>query len=77
MSLFGRWIELTVCSDAARFAWVISKLEGEGIPYKTKGQDLGAGARRMGNLGINSRHSTLFQVFVKKKDLERAQYAIR
>lgn len=77
MFLFNRWVELSVCSDAVRFAQVIAKLEGEGISYETKSQELGAGARRTGNLGVNSRHGTLFQVFVKKRDLERARYAIR
>lgn len=77
MFFFNRWMELTVTSDAVQFAQVVSKLEGEGITYDVKSQDMGARDRRTGNLGANSRYATLFQVYVKKKDLERARYAIR
>lgn len=77
MFLFNHWVELTVSSDAVRFSQVISKLEKAGIPYEVKNQGLGARDRHSGNVGGSSRYSTLFQVYVKKKDLEQARHVIR
>lgn len=77
MFLFNRWVELTVCSDAVRFSQIVAKLEEAKIPYEVKDQALGGRDRRSGGLGGSSRYNTLFQVLVKKSDLERARYAIR
>lgn len=73
----NRWVELTVNSDSLKFSQVISKLEDAGIAYEVKSQTIGPQDRRSGNLGGSSRYNTLFQVYVKKKDLEQARCAIR
>ncbi len=60
------------CSSQA-----VSKLEAAGIPYKVKDQSIGPKDRRTGSLGGSSRFNTLFQISVKKEDLDRARYALR
>ena len=59
------------------FSQAVSKLEAAGIPYKVKDQPIGPKDRRTGSLGGSSRFNTLFQIYVKKEDLDRARHALR
>lgn len=77
MALFGNWTELTVTSDARRYGSVLEKLDSAGIAYREKIQQLGHGDRRMGNLGAGGGSGVLYQVFVRKTDLEKALLLLR
>ena len=57
--------------------FLMKKLEAAGIPYKVKDQSIGPKDRRTGSLGGSSRFNTLFQIYVKKEDLDRARHALR
>ena len=68
--MFNRWVELALFHDTALFSQAVSKLEAAGIPYKVKDQSIGPKDRRTGSLGGSSRFNTLFQIYVKKEDLD-------
>ena len=70
--MFNPWVELALFHDTALFSQAVSKLEAAGIPYKVKDQSIGPKDRRTGSLGGSSRFNTLFQIYVKKEDLEPA-----
>ena len=75
--MFNRWVELALFHDTALFSQAVSKLEAAGIPYKVKDQSIGPKDRRTGSLGGSSRFNNLFQIYVKKEDLDRARHALR
>lgn len=76
MSLFTRWVELLITQDSVQFAEVCAKLLNSGIAYKERVQHLGHSNRRSGQIasvGENARYANMYQIYVKKKDLEHAQ----
>lgn len=80
MFLFNPWTELEITREADRYARLIRILEEANLPYKETVQHLGHENRRggrIGGLGENPRYTILYQVFVRKKDLEQAQYLVR
>ena len=79
MSLFARWVELLVTQDSVQYAEACTKLMDAGVAYKERIQHIGHGNRRfglIGSFGENARYSNMYQIYVKKKDLEQAQTAI-
>ena len=76
---FSGWVELIVTQDAECYANVINLLKNTGLVYKDKIQNIGHGNRRHGGIGAigeNISFSNLFQIFVKKADLEYAKALI-
>lgn len=76
MTLFSRWVELIITQDSLRFAAVTELLKANGIAYKEEIQNIGHGNRQHGQLGAlgeNSNYTNLYQLFVKRCDLERAK----
>ena len=76
MAFFTKWVELVITQDPGHFAKVSALLADNCVAYKEKIQNIGHGNRRhgqLGSLGENSRYSNLYQIFVKKDDLEQAQ----
>ena len=76
MSIFVRWAELIITQDSVQFAEVCTKLLNAGIPYKERVQHMGHSNRRtglIGSLGENAMYSTMYYLYVKKADLEKAQ----
>lgn len=76
MSLFTKWVELIITQDSGCFAKVSTLLTDNGIAYKDKIQNIGHGNRRhgqLGSLGENPGCSNLYQIFVKKDDIEQAK----
>lgn len=79
MGLFTRWVELMITQDNQKFLNMCMALENAGIPYKDKMQYIGHGTRRngqIGALGENPKCANLYQIFVKKADMEKAKVAI-
>lgn len=78
MGLFTRWVELWITQDSVQFAEVCAKLAHSGIAFREKIQHLGHSTRRsglIGSIGENARYANMYQIYVKKADLERAQSA--
>lgn len=78
MGLFTRWAELLITQDSVQFAEVCTKLTNSGIAFREKVQHLGHSTRRsglMGSVGENARYANMYQIYVKKADLDRAQAA--
>lgn len=76
MALFTKWVELIITQDSGYFAKVSAQLTDNGIAYRDKIQNIGHGNRRhgqLGSLGENPSCSNLYQIFVKKDELERAK----
>jgi len=76
MSLFTKWVELIITQDSGYFAKVSTLLTDNGIAYRDKIQNIGHGNRRhgqLGSLGENPGCSNLYQIFVKKDDVEQAK----
>lgn len=76
MALFTKWVELIITQDSGYFAKVSTLLTDNGIAYKDKIQNIGHGNRRhgqLGSLGENPGCSNLYQIFVKKDDIEQAK----
>lgn len=76
MSLFTKWVELIITQDSGYFAKVSTLLTDNGIAYRDKIQNIGHGNRRhgqLGSLGENPGCSNLYQIFVKKDDIEQAK----
>lgn len=72
-----RWREAVVTGDETRYIQCATALREAGIPYRGKTQGMGHANRRSGDLGAlgeNPAHSYLYQLFVKKADLERAKH---
>lgn len=79
MALFSQWVELIITQDSGYFARVSTLLTDNGIVYRDKIQNIGHGNRRhgqLGSLGENPSCSNLYQIFVKKTDIERAKVLI-
>lgn len=79
-NIFNPWTELELTTDLERYSHIISVLEEARIPFKEQIQNMGHNTRRMGTLGVIGelqRYSTLYQVFVKKGDLQKAKYLTR
>lgn len=73
----SKWKELAISNDRENYITIIGRLREAGIPYREKGQYIGHGTRRGGTisaLGENQRYTYLYQVFVKKNDLEKAKF---
>ena len=76
MALFTKWVELIITQDSRYFANVSTLLTDNGIAYRDKIQNIGHGNRRhgqLGSLGENPSCSNLYQIFVKKDDIEQAK----
>ncbi len=76
MAFFTKWVELIVTQDSGYFAKVSTLLSDNGIAYRDKIQNIGHENRRygqLGSLGENSSCSNLYQIFVKKDELEQAK----
>ena len=79
MALFTKWVELIITQDSGYFAKVSTLLTGKGIAYRDKIQNIGHGNRRhgqLGSLGEKPSCSNLYQIFVKKDDLEKCKLLI-
>ena len=79
MALFTKWVELIITQDSGYFAKVSTLLTDNGIAYRDKIQNIGHGNRRhgqLGSLGENPCCSNLYQIFVKKDDLEKCKLLI-
>lgn len=66
-------------TDGAQHYQALSALEGEGIPFQEKTQDMGHSTRRAGTVGAVGERpgsSALYYLYVKKADLERARHAL-
>lgn len=76
MALFTKWVELIITQDSRYFANVSTLLTDNGIAYRDKIQNIGHGNRRhgqLGSLGEKNSCSNLYQIFVKKDELEQAK----
>ena len=76
---FLGWVELIITQDAESYANAINLLKNTGIVHKVKIQNIGHSNRRHGGIGAigeNISFSNLFQIFVKKVDLEYAKALI-
>lgn len=76
MALFTKWVELIITQDSGYFAKVSTMLTDNGVAYRDKIQNIGHGSRRhgqLGSLGENPSCSNLYQIFVKKDDIEQAK----
>ena len=79
MALFTKWVELIITQDSGYFAKVSTLLTDKGIAHRDKIQNIGHGNRRhgqLGSLGENPSCSNLYQIFVKKDELEKAKMLI-
>ena len=79
MALFTKLVELIITQDSGYFAKVSTLLTDKGIAYRDKIQNIGHGNRRhgqLGSLGENPSCSNLYQIFVKKDDLEKCKLLI-
>ncbi len=76
MGIFTCWTELLVTQDSVQYAETCTKLANAGIAYKERIQHIGHGDRRSGlmaSFGENARYANMYQIYVKKKELEDAQ----
>ena len=79
MFLLSKWVELIITQDSECYANVCTSLRKAGIEYKDKIQNVGHGNRRYGEIGAigeKASYSNLYQIFVKKADLETAKALI-
>ena len=79
MTLFAHLVELMFTQDSGYFAKVSNVLRGAGIAYKVKIQNIGHSNRRgglIGAIGENTNYSNMYQIFVKKTDVEYAKALI-
>ena len=75
--------ELVVCSNQSQYQKYTSLLEKEGITYRTKARDLSSpslfsmGTReRAGTAFQKVNYQTLYTIYVRKADYERAVHVI-
>ena len=71
------WTELMITNQQIVYVQIIDKLKDAGISYREKIQYIGNGTRRGGlisGLGENRQYIYLYQIFVKKCDIDRARY---
>lgn len=79
MALFAKWVELIITQDSGYFAKVSTLLTDNGIAYRDKIQNISHGNRQhgqLGSLGEKPSCSNLYQIFVKKDDLEKCKLLI-
>lgn len=72
-----RWREAVVTGDETRYLQCATALREAGILYRVKTQGVGHANRRSGDLGAlgeSQAHSYLYQIFVKKAELERSKH---
>lgn len=75
-----RWHELIITNDHEVYSKAINELIEAKIHYREKIQYMGNGTRRgglVGGLGENQKYIYLYQVFVRKNDIEQAKYCIK
>jgi len=80
MCLFTKWVELVITQDIEKFTKLRTALDNAGIEYKENIQNMGHSTRRsgqIGSLGENSSYTILYQLFVKKTDVERAKAVVK
>ncbi len=74
--MFG-WVEAYTTILMDDYAKVREALNTSGIRYHMKIKDMLGNMRgRSGTFGVNMDYSTQYYIFVKKADLENAQYLI-
>ena len=76
MCLFSPWKELLITQQIEKYVRAIALLKDSGIAYRESMQNMGHGSRRSGQIGVlgeNTVVSVLYQIYVKKADLERAK----
>ena len=73
MKLLDPWTELFLTLEASRHSQVLAALEQAGLPCREKIQNAGHVTRRTGNVGASAGSSVLYQVFVRKSQLEEAR----
>ena len=73
MKLLDPWTELFLTLEASRHSQVLAALEQAGFPCREKIQNAGHVTRRTGNVGASAGSSVLYQVFVRKSQLEEAR----
>ncbi len=79
MCLFSPWKELLITQQIEKYVRAIALLKDAGIAYRESMQNMGHGSRRSGQIGAlgeNVSDSVLYQIYVKKADMERAKAVI-
>lgn len=77
---FLNWREAMVTNDEEHYIKIVKALETAGIQYRVKAQNAAHGNRRGGRinaLGQNQRYACIYQVYVKKPDVEQAKFVCR
>lgn len=72
-----QWKELVVTNNQNEYTRIVDKLMEANISYRDKVQYIGHGTRQDGSIcgfGENKKRNILYQVFVKKSDIEQAKY---
>lgn len=75
--LLRRWAELQSTADADKHVQAIAALKGENIRYKTFATIPGGSSAWMRNAGKPATPASLYYLYVKKADLEKARDALR
>ncbi len=79
MRIFPLWSELYLTQDIERFLKVSILLKNAGIAHKEKIQNVGHENRRnghIGSLGESASLSNIYQIYVRKADVEKAKALI-
>ena len=80
MCFITKWTEILITQDMEKFLKTRTALDSARIEYKENIQNMGHGTRRsgqIGSLGENSSRANLYQILVRRADIERAKAAIR
>ncbi len=76
ITIFNRK-EILTTMDAQRFYEITGKLKDANIKYDYKIRNMmGSGQSRVGAIGLNHKFLYQYYLYVHKKDVEIAQYAI-
>lgn len=79
MCLFVQWKELLITQQIEKYVKTTMLLKNAGIAYREQIQNIGHGSRRsgqIGSLGEKTSYSIMYQIYVKKADLEQANAII-
>lgn len=74
------WTELTVAIDPQVYDCVCRALSAENVPCRTRAHYSGNSNRSghlLGSLGERPQHQVQYNIFVKRRDLERAKSLLR